>query len=83
MTGVEKPSDIYEDNQGAIFLAKNRQVSIRTKHIHIRCHFLRDMAEEKYIDIQYIRSENKPVDIMTKKTPETEFVGHTKRITEG
>jgi hypothetical protein len=27
---------IYEDNLGAIFLAKNQQVSARTKHIDIR-----------------------------------------------
>ena len=30
MTKVKKPSVIYEDNQGAIFLEKNRQVGIRT-----------------------------------------------------
>ena len=57
MTEVEKPSVIYEDNQGAIFLAKNRQVSICTKHIDISHHFLRDMVEETDIDIHYIRSE--------------------------
>ena len=42
---VKKPSVIYEDNQGAIFLAKNRQVGICTKHIDIRHNFLRDMVE--------------------------------------
>ena len=30
MTEVENPSVVYEDNQGIIFLAKNRQVGIRT-----------------------------------------------------
>ena len=57
MTKVEKPSAIYEDNQGAIFLAKNRQVGIHKNHIDIRCHFLWDMVEEKDIDIQYIQNE--------------------------
>ena len=42
---AEKPSVIYEDNQGETFLAKNRQVGIRTKHIDICHHFLRDMVE--------------------------------------
>ena len=46
MIKVEKPSVIYEDNQGEIFLAKNRQVGICTKPINIHNHFLRDMAEE-------------------------------------
>ena len=45
MTKVEKPSVIYEDNQGGTFLAKNRQVGIRTKRIDICHHFLRDMVE--------------------------------------
>ena len=81
MTKVEKPSIIYEDNQGAIFLAKNRQVGILTKHINIRHHFLRDMVEEKYIDIEYIRSENNPYDIMSKKTSEANFARHMIRIT--
>ena len=83
MTEVKKPFVIYEDNQGAIFLAKNRQVSIRTKHIHIRCHFLRDMAEEKYIDIQYIHSEDNPAGIMNKKNLEADFARHMRSITEG
>ena len=40
MTKVENPSAIYEDNQGAIFLAKNRQVGICTNNIAIINHFL-------------------------------------------
>ena len=57
MIKVEKPSVFYEDNQGAIFLAKNRQVGIHTKHINICHRFLRDMVEGKDIDIQYIWSD--------------------------
>ena len=57
MTEVEKPSTIYENNQGAIFLANNRQVGICTKQIGIHNYFLRDMVEQKDIDIQYIWSE--------------------------
>ena len=68
MTEVEKPSVIYEDNQGAIFLAKNRQVGIHTKQIDIRHHFLRGMVEDKDSDIQNIWSEDNPADIMSKNT---------------
>ena len=56
MTEVEKPYVIYEDNQGAIFLANNRYVGILTKHIDIRHHFLQDTLEEKDTDIQYTQS---------------------------
>ena len=36
----EMPGIIYEDNEGAIFLAKNQQVGMRTKHIDIKYHFI-------------------------------------------
>ena len=36
------PVIIYEDNKGAIFQAKNQQVSIMTKHIDATSHFIRD-----------------------------------------
>ena len=83
MTEVEKLSVIYEDNRGAIFLAKNRQVGICSKHIDIHRRFLRDMVEEKDIGIQCIRSEENPAYIMTKNTLEAGFVRHMRRITEG
>ena len=80
MTKVHKPSVIYKDNQGVVFLLNNRQVGIRTKHINIRNHFLRDMMEDKDIDIQYILSEDNPVDIITNNTFEADFVRHMNRI---
>ena len=39
--------------------------------------------EEKYIDIQYIRSEYNPADIMTKNSSEADFERHMTRMTEG
>ena len=82
MTEEQKPSFIYEDNQGAIILTKNRQVGICTKHIDICHHFLRYMVKEKGIDIQYIWSEENPADVMTENTSEEDFERHIKRITE-
>ena len=83
MNKVQNTSVIYEDNQGNIFLVKNRQVGICTKNIDICHQFLRDMVEDKDIDIQYIQSENNPADIMKKNNLEADFVRHPKRITEG
>ena len=54
---VQKPAVFYKDNKGAIFLAKNDQVVMRTKHIDIRHHFLRDTVEYKDMEIKYIRIE--------------------------
>ena len=55
---------------GAIFLTKNQQVSQRTKHIDIRQHFLRNLVEEKRLDIRFVRSEDNSSDITTKNTPQ-------------
>ena len=82
MTEVQEPSVIYEDNPDAISLANNSQVGICTRKIDICHHFLNDMVEYKDIDIQYIRSEDNPADIMTKNTSEAYFTRHMKRITE-
>ena len=57
ITEVQKPEVVYEDNQGDIFLEKNRQVGMHTKHIDIHHHFMIDMVKGKDMDIKYIRSE--------------------------
>ena len=56
---------MHKDNKGAIFLDKNSQVGMCTKYINI-CHkFLRNMVEEKDMDIKYIWIKENPVDTMT------------------
>ena len=57
MTEVHKTEVLYEDKQGDIFLEKNRQVGMSAKNNYIRHHFLRDMVENKDMDIKYIRSK--------------------------
>ena len=38
----DMPGVLYGDNEAAIFLSKNKQVSSRTKHIDIRQHYIRE-----------------------------------------
>ena len=52
---------IYEDNQGAIALSKQR-----CKHIDIKYHFLREVAGSGKINIVYCQTENMVADILTK-----------------
>ena len=44
---VNLPGMLFEDNAGAIFLAGNKQVSKRTKHIDLKHHFIHKFIEEK------------------------------------
>ena len=83
MTKLQKPSVIYKDIKGEIFLEKNRQVGIFTKPIDFCHHFLRDMAEDKDIDIWYIRSKYDPEVITTRNNSEAYLTRHMKRITQG
>ena len=59
------------------------QGSMRTKHIDIHHHFMRDMVEDKDMDIKYIRSEENPSNIMTNNCSEDDYVKHMKSIMEG
>lgn len=77
------PAIIYEDNTGAIFLVKNQQVGTRTKHIDIRHHFIRNLQENKQIEVRFIKSEDNYADIMTKNTTEKIFNHLSSQIKDG
>ena len=52
---VQKQAIVHKDNLGAILLAKNRQVGIRTNRVDLNHHFIRDTVKEKDMDIKCIR----------------------------
>jgi hypothetical protein len=83
ITGQVLTAIIYEDNLGAIYLTKNQQVSSRTKHIDIRHHYMRDLLDEKRLDIRFQRSENNSSDIMTKNTTKEIHDRHTTKLRNG
>jgi hypothetical protein len=45
---VSDPTDIFADNQGAIHLSRNPGNHKRTKHIHVRHHFIREIRFLEY-----------------------------------
>jgi hypothetical protein len=73
---------IYEDNLGAIYLVKNQHVGARTKHIDVRAHFIREL-EDKYLTVQFIRSEENSADILNKNCPEKLHTKHARMIRNG
>ena len=72
-------SIIHQDNLGAIYLTKNHQISQRAKHIDVRHHFIRNLAEKKIIEIRFIKSENNVTDILTKNVKEKKYSTNTQR----
>jgi hypothetical protein len=80
LTRKRKSAITYEDNLRTIFLVKNQQVSFRTKHIDIRHHYMRDLQDNKALDVRFKRSENISTDIMTKNTTREVHDKHTQQI---
>ncbi|KAE9313180.1 hypothetical protein PF008_g19806 [Phytophthora fragariae] len=57
---------IYENNQGAMALAKNVGYQARTKHIDICYHFIREKVVSNEVEMEYMDTENQLADFMTK-----------------
>ena len=62
----EKPIEIYCDNQSCLKLASNPRISDNIRHISFKHHFLRDMIEEKKINIKFMPSTLMWADFLTK-----------------
>ena len=57
---------VWEDNNGAISLAKNQKFSPRTKHISIKYHHLREHVNKGTISIHPIDTKEQTTDIFMK-----------------
>ena len=78
----EKPSiqcRVFEDNAGAIELAKLPKLRPRTKHLAIQYHHFRSWTvkglngEEPRIKVEYVQTQEQEADIMTKPLPRPQF----------
>ena len=59
-------TEILEDNQSAISMAKNPQFHGRTKHINIKYHFIREQIANGTICLKYCPTEDMLADLLTK-----------------
>jgi hypothetical protein len=59
---------VYEDNQSSIILAnKNKGATLtRTKHIQVRFFYVKQLIEQKHINIEYLPTIDMIADILTK-----------------
>jgi len=54
------------DSQSAIALGKNSTFHSRSKHIEIRYHWIRDVLEEKVVELVKVHTDDNGSDMMTK-----------------
>jgi Reverse transcriptase (RNA-dependent DNA polymerase) len=57
---------VFEDNSGALEMAKVHKFRPRTKHINIKYHHFRSYVNDDLISIHPITSANNPADMLTK-----------------
>jgi len=62
---VKQPMRLDCDSQSAIFLAKNPTYHLKTKHIDVQYHFVRDMVEEKKMLLENVDTLKNVADSLT------------------
>lgn len=67
------PVVLYIDNKSAIDLAKNPLFHGRSKHIHVRYHFIRECVERGEIVLKHVSSDGQTTDILTKALTTIKF----------
>ena len=64
---IKDPTSLYYDNMSSIYLARNLVFHVRTKHIEVHYHFIRERVLAGNVDLQHILSTNlQTTDIFTK-----------------
>ena len=71
---------VFEDNSGAIEIAKTHKFRPRTKHLNNKLFHFRSYVDKGLITIHPIDTKNQPADILTKPLNEEEFKHHRKAI---
>ncbi len=69
---------VYENNSGAIEIAREEKYRSRTKHLNCRLHHFRTYVGSGEISIHKIDTHLQPADILTKPLNEDDFTRHRK-----
>jgi histone deacetylase 1/2 len=71
---------VFEDNSGAIEIAKVPKMRPRTKHLNIKYHHFRSFVQEGSISVQHVSTDEQIADIFTKPLNEDLFGHHRKKL---
>ena len=67
---------LFEDNEGAIQIAKHQISNSNSKHIDVRHYFMRELVERKELEIIHAASQYQHADFLTKALPERKVEFH-------
>ena len=68
------PLPICSYNQGSIFIISNPITERRSKHIDIRYHYVRELVEDKKVEVFYVSTDDNPADLFTKNLGRIKFL---------
>lgn len=68
------PANIFCDSKASIYRENNPLFHERTNHIEINCHFVREKLQDKLINLQHVRLQDKQADTLTKALRSDDFV---------
>lgn len=71
---------VFEDNSGALEMAKIHKYRPRTKHLNVRLHHFRDYVVRKEVSIHAINTNDQPADFLTKALNEDILKRHRKEV---
>ena len=60
---------LYCDNKSSINISKKLEMHSKTKHIAIKYHNVRELAQDKEVKMEYVNTKEKITDILTKPVP--------------
>ena len=67
------PIPLCGDNQGSIFMASNPVQERRIKHIDIRYHYIREVVQQRQVELFFINGADNPADMFTKNLGRIKF----------
>ena len=71
---------VFEDNSGALAIAKEFKYRPRTKHLCVKLHHFRHHVDEGRISIHKIDTTEQPADYLTKPLAEDLLFKHRKKV---
>lgn len=71
---------LFEDNSGALALAKNGNFTKRSKHIDVALHFVHDLVVNNKIDVVKVESVNNIADTLTKPLGRIKFIEFREKL---
>uniref|UniRef100_A0A803N8D3 Reverse transcriptase Ty1/copia-type domain-containing protein n=1 Tax=Chenopodium quinoa TaxID=63459 RepID=A0A803N8D3_CHEQI len=70
---TQKRYVLYCDTQSAIHLAKNSTFHAKSKHIDVRYHWIQDVLDAKFLELEKIHTDDNGSDMMTKALQRGKF----------